>query len=322
MKKDVLLPPTAISFDIHDVDELRELAQSLNWKNDYRPLRAGTFRSVYRIAHLGGIVFSHDFISQAVNIRGESPKGYLSLAIPADNYQKIWLGQALSIDTIAIVHSSQEADLVSIHPYSMWVISVPIDALQAVAQDYGYLLPSPLLQGNVRLIHPPANTMASLRSYLKNLFAMVQTTPEIATQLTMQPLVRGDFLPLLVKALILSEPHKPYSPSTRYQTVKQVEDLVLGNTQKPLTLHDLSKAVHTSPRSLNYTFQECVGMSPMAYLKAQRLNGVWQQLKVSDPKTQTVIEIANQWGFWHMGNFSQDYRKMFGESPSQTLKRV
>jgi len=33
-----------------------------------------------------------------------------------------------------------------------------------------------------------------------------------------------------------------------------------------------------------------------------------------------VMEIAMQWGFFHAGWFSQDYRQQFGESPSTTLR--
>jgi AraC family ethanolamine operon transcriptional activator len=35
----------------------------------------------------------------------------------------------------------------------------------------------------------------------------------------------------------------------------------------------------------------------------------------------TILEIANQWGFQHMSSFAADYKKQFGELPSETLKR-
>jgi AraC family ethanolamine operon transcriptional activator len=28
-----------------------------------------------------------------------------------------------------------------------------------------------------------------------------------------------------------------------------------------------------------------------------------------------------EFGFWHAGRFSQDYKALFGESPSETLKK-
>ena len=33
-----------------------------------------------------------------------------------------------------------------------------------------------------------------------------------------------------------------------------------------------------------------------------------------------VQDIAARWGFWHLGHFVTDYRRMFGELPSQTLQ--
>jgi AraC-like DNA-binding protein len=31
-------------------------------------------------------------------------------------------------------------------------------------------------------------------------------------------------------------------------------------------------------------------------------------------------DAAARWGFWHLGQFSRDYKGQFGELPSQTLK--
>ena len=35
-----------------------------------------------------------------------------------------------------------------------------------------------------------------------------------------------------------------------------------------------------------------------------------------------ISDIANHWGFWHMGQFAADYRAQFGELPSTTIKRI
>jgi AraC family ethanolamine operon transcriptional activator len=34
-----------------------------------------------------------------------------------------------------------------------------------------------------------------------------------------------------------------------------------------------------------------------------------------------VGQVAGDWGFYHLGQFSRDYRRLFGESPSATLAR-
>jgi AraC family ethanolamine operon transcriptional activator len=61
-------------------------------------------------------------------------------------------------------------------------------------------------------------------------------------------------------------------------------------------------------------------MNPKAYINAVRLNAVHKQLRVAKAGNLFVADAANAWGFWHMGQFAADYRKLFGENPSQTLK--
>jgi AraC family ethanolamine operon transcriptional activator len=60
----------------------------------------------------------------------------------------------------------------------------------------------------------------------------------------------------------------------------------------------------------------------MAYLKVQRLHAVRRTLKLADPETCSVMAIANQFGFWSAGHFARDYKKMFGELPSDTINRI
>ena len=54
---------------------------------------------------------------------------------------------------------------------------------------------------------------------------------------------------------------------------------------------------------------------------ARRLVAVQTELIRQGP-TAVISDIANHWGFWHMGGFASDYKKQFGELPSQTLLRL
>jgi len=109
--------------------------------------------------------------------------------------------------------------------------------------------------------------------------------------------------------------HSHYS-----QLIQQAEQIMTENLNYPWTIQDLCEKLYVSQRTLRYAFQECLGMSPMTYLKTQRLKQVHYQLKAPDRNQTTVTDVAIQCGFWHMGQFAQDYRKMFGERPSETLR--
>ncbi|MFC1831142.1 helix-turn-helix domain-containing protein, partial [Thermodesulfobacteriota bacterium] len=61
---------------------------------------------------------------------------------------------------------------------------------------------------------------------------------------------------------------------------------------------------------------------PMAYLKRARLNDVRKMLRRATPGKIKVSDIANQRGFWHMGQLAEDYHQLFRELPSETLRKT
>ncbi|QKD82467.1 helix-turn-helix domain-containing protein [Thermoleptolyngbya sichuanensis A183] len=161
--------------------------------------------------------------------------------------------------------------------------------------------------------------LGNLHDYLNQIFYLAVKNPDFLAR--SYPLLLGDLLPLLVNCFSTeSYPRLCTHPFRRATLVQEAEAYMLAHLDEPITLEAICKAVKTSKSTLSYGFQEIFGLSPMAYLKSVRLNEVRRALKASDPTQATVLGIANRYGFWHMGHFSRDYRQMFGESPSETLK--
>ena len=86
-------------------------------------------------------------------------------------------------------------------------------------------------------------------------------------------------------------------------------------------MQDLCRATVPSGRTLRRAFTEELGMGPKPYLQALRLNGAYRDLRRGDPRETQVNDVANSWGFWHMGQFAADYRRLFAELPARTLGR-
>jgi len=66
-------------------------------------------------------------------------------------------------------------------------------------------------------------------------------------------------------------------------------------------------------------FLEHFGSSPMQYLLAYRLNHVRRKLLQEPPVRGKILDVANEVGFWHMGDFASHYRRFFDELPSETF---
>jgi hypothetical protein len=49
------------------------------------------------------------------------------------------------------------------------------------------------------------------------------------------------------------------------------------------------------------------------------LNGLKSQLRDAEPEFLRVTDACCQWGFTELGRTAVEYRKLFGESPSETL---
>lgn len=103
--------------------------------------------------------------------------------------------------------------------------------------------------------------------------------------------------------------------------VRRVLDLIESNPVDALRMSDLAKFAGTSERSLYQAFGRHVGISPMAYLRRRRLQLAHDELQAAEPAgSVSVTDVAYRWGFNHTGRFANDYKRLFGESPSATLR--
>jgi len=144
--------------------------------------------------------------------------------------------------------------------------------------------------------------------------------------LLQQPIVAGRLEQAALEGLLLAAGHgyrealeQPPS-GMRPAAVKRVMDTVRADPAEPYDAAKLASIAQVSLRTLQEAFRKHVGMSPMAYVNEVRLRRVHLQLRASTPGTATVTSVAYEWGFAHLGRFSQSYRVRFGETPSQTLQ--
>jgi AraC-like DNA-binding protein len=102
--------------------------------------------------------------------------------------------------------------------------------------------------------------------------------------------------------------------------LKRSLEVLADRDKLPIGVTELCRQVGTSLSTLNRVFAARFDVTPKAYIRARCLSGARDELAMAAPESR-VADIANSWGFWHMGQFAHDYLVMFGELPSETLKK-
>lgn len=103
--------------------------------------------------------------------------------------------------------------------------------------------------------------------------------------------------------------------------IKRIENYIQENAHKPIAINDMAEYAGVSSRSIFTGFKKYRNTTPMRYLKEVRLQYAYEDLKRGHVGKDTVTTVAFNWGFSHLGHFSTDYKRRFGETPYETLLR-
>lgn len=131
---------------------------------------------------------------------------------------------------------------------------------------------------------------------------------------------------LLLTSLLETQPHN-YSEALQAgdwqiapRHVRLVERYIEEYAGEPIDMARLVAISGVSSRTLFEGFQRFRDTSPMAYLRLTRLRRVREELLGAELPL-TVAEAAGRWGIFELGRFAGQYRALFGETPSETLRR-
>lgn len=101
--------------------------------------------------------------------------------------------------------------------------------------------------------------------------------------------------------------------------IRRIEEYIVAHCERPIAARDLAAVAGVSTSTLYTGFKRHRGCTPIEFLKNTRLQRVRDALLIATTGT-TVKEIATRWGFNHLGRFSHDYGRRYGETPSETLR--
>jgi AraC-like DNA-binding protein len=155
---------------------------------------------------------------------------------------------------------------------------------------------------------------------------LAMTELDQTDSILLEPITARSFREFVTSALLLHQPHS-YAEALRRlerraapRDVKRAIDYMRANLATPIGLSEIVAVSGVPGRTLIQHFRDFEGTSPIRYLRTARFEKTREALRRAEPE-ENITEIASSWGFTHMGRFSVEYRRRFGESPSETLRR-
>ncbi|MGS0683326.1 helix-turn-helix domain-containing protein [Shewanella sp. 125m-7] len=168
--------------------------------------------------------------------------------------------------------------------------------------------------------HPQALTQYRLS--LDYAMRLVQQRPYFTQYPAVQQMLCDTILKFALASLTAHKPisNKLPSHSQRVKGVRRVLEYLHHFNDELPTVAQLCTVAKLSERNLQYAFKEYLSVTPIQYLRLVRLNGVRRDLIASSYAKGKVMDIALRWGFVELGRFSGEYKQLFQELPSHTLR--
>jgi AraC family ethanolamine operon transcriptional activator len=311
-----------MQYTVHDSSDVNEHAALLpQWEQLYEQVSSGRFSGRLEDLSFGPVEVFRETTGPAVLQRGRARPGTVTLGVSLGSGSEAWfLGRSLRPGQPLAVEAGHEFELASRGAFDVVAISADIDALS----DYSQRVDGrPFTPGTVagRVVDSGIGGEALTEVVLTTL-ANARDNPRLLDQAPVQrALVQSMYDTMLghLAAPIRCQT-SDITAASRQRVVRQARAYMGQHAEEPITVPELCEALHVSRRTLQYSFQDVLQMSPVSYLRALRLNGVRRELRRGGD--EPVADRAARWGFWHLSRFAADYRRMFAELPSETLRRA
>lgn len=316
-------PPTA--FRVKRTREVDVHARNLDaWDQDYVQTSPGVFQGQVRELFDGPLQAFEEVANCATSQHCRPWQGgvWLGLSVPEQPEGLRFMGRPVGGHELMISDGSEAFDLQVPAGHGLYgLVFDPAELLDHVrARDQADAAPAH--RPGVRLQTLTPLQRMRLVGLLREVLRGLEADPGALMFEASRRSLRDALLTVLGDTLMPAGQADAVTPrqQRRQDVVRRVRELVTEQPQTYQGVESLCGALHITRRTLQNCFQDSLGISPASYLRLVRLNAVRRELR--DGTTgQTIGDVAARWGFWHMGHFSQDYKALFGETPS-TTKRV
>jgi AraC family ethanolamine operon transcriptional activator len=282
----------------------------------YAQLGPGRLRGRYVGVRGAGLRIGVEDWSVGILRLGQAARGSVTFLVPVGHGGSPRIQRRpVAAGEVVIRFGGDEIDYRSAGPARLVTVSVERTRLDAhVRALLGQKLGELRLQGRLNGLQADASALLRLCTEVA---ARASASPHLLAEPAFARSVERRVLALLLAGFETACP--PSAPRRGRALARKAEAWLRQNLAEPTTIAALCGALHVSPRTLHEAFREHLGTTPKAYVKVLRLNAARRDL-LEGGDTKRVTDAALDWGFVHFGWFARDYRRLFGETPSQTLR--
>ena len=297
-------------------------SRAVNWDLDFRQIDHGSLQArALMFGHAQIAVLRVEF-NRSFHQIGTPPEGVLTFGFPDKETGVLrWSGVETPPGVLINFNYEKMLDCVSPAPFGGFVLSFKGDLLRSAVANLGY--GSQLIKElrTRQFWDPNEHDGDQLRQNLWALEKVVTYDGDQGLRLWKE-VFNTDLATLVVRILSQENSNPPLAaPQFRSAAMNRAIGILGDYNQFPINIEALCTMVGASWATLQRAFAEEFGVTPSSYIKSRRLAAVQSELIKNGPKA-VISDVANRWGFWHMGSFASDYRKQFGELPSETLSRL
>jgi AraC-like DNA-binding protein len=295
--------------------------QFRDWRIELIHLGRGTIRRSSVFVPLGFASIALFQVRRATVLRGLSPESQFSLISTSPASPPVRVGARALNGGIWLMLGPQAAvDLYLPKDCCAFVLSSPCSTV-AAATGSDDLARLPAARAELRSLAPDHSALLSRCMDLIESFRRSNTPQTVGTQVVCR--LRELLAPTAATLFAHSDALPPElgEKAVRRSAVAHACAYIDENLRRSITLDDLCTAAGVRSRTLEYGFRAFYDVGPMTYLRSVRLCRVRRDLLNIKRPSISVARTARRCTFTHMGQFSRDYRLLFGESPSSTLAR-
>ena len=173
------------------------------------------------------------------------------------------------------------------------------------------------------IVRPMPSDRQRLVRLLRQIELLAVTKPIMLDHPEVARAMEQDVIHALVVCVENGEVSHHSGKRRRYaQIMAGFEAALAQDAENALPLSAVCRKIGVSGRTLSTCCADLLGVSPGRYAELLRLKRVRAAIAAADPTTARVGDIARGFGFKQAGRFAGTYRAAFGETPSETLRRV